>query len=122
MRQSTGGNVELRPLEPYELRRMLELGDPVTVLDVRSVDDYQESDAEISGAIRLIPDELDGKLGEVPRGRQVVTCGASENDGQGERVATELMRKGFTEVRPVRGGFEAYVQAGGPISPRSRGR
>jgi len=122
MRQSTGGNVELRPLEPYELRRMLELGDPVTVLDVRGVDEYQQSDAEIAGAIRIIPDELDGQLADVPRGRQVVTCGASETDGQGERIAQELMRKGFTEVRPIRGGFEAYVAAGGPVSPRSRGR
>ncbi|MBS2030347.1 MAG: hypothetical protein JST54_20765 [Deltaproteobacteria bacterium] len=122
MRQSTGGNVEVRPLEPYELRRMLELGDPVTVLDVRSVHDYQLSDGEIAGAIRIVPEELDGKLGELPRGRQVVTCGAGESDGQGERIAQELMRKGFTEVRPVRGGFEAYVQAGGPVSPRSRGR
>jgi len=122
MRQSTGGGFELRPLEAYELRRMLELGDPVTVLDVRAVSDYQSSDAEVSGALRIVPDELEQHLRDLPKGRQVVTYGADARDGEGERIATELMRRGFTEVRPVRGGFESYISAGGPISPRSQGR
>ena len=122
MRERTGGTFEIRPLEAYELRRMLELGDPVTVLDVRSVEDYQGSDAEVHGAIRVPPEELDEHLRDLPRGRQVVTYGADERDGCGERIAAELMRKGFTEVRPVRGGFEAYAQAGGPVAPRSQGR
>jgi rhodanese-related sulfurtransferase len=122
MHRGTGGTIELRPLEPYELRRMLELGDPVTVLDVRSVDDYPASDAEIHGALRLVPEELEQHLRDLPRGRQLVTYGADDRDGQGERVAMELMRRGYTEVRPVRGGFEAYLAAGGPVSPRSQNR
>lgn len=122
MRERTGGAIEIRPLEAYELRRMLELGDPVTVLDVRSVDAYQGSDAEVHGALRIPPQELERHLRDLPRGRQIVTYGGDARDGLGEQVATELMQKGFTEVRPVRGGFEAYIQAGGPVAPRSQGR
>lgn len=122
MRERTGGAFEIRPLEAYELRRMLELGDPVTVLDVRSVEDYQSSDAEVHGAIRIPPDELEQHLRDLPKGRQIVAYGGDARDGNGERIAAELMRQGYTEVRPVRGGFEAYAQAGGPVVPRSHGR
>jgi rhodanese-related sulfurtransferase len=122
MQRSTGSIVEIRPLEAYELRRMLELGDPVTVLDVRTLEDYQQSDAEVAGALRVVPSELERHLTDLPRGKPVVTCGSDGRDGAGERVAEQLIRKGFTEVRPVKGGFEAFIAAGGPVMPRSSGR
>jgi rhodanese-related sulfurtransferase len=119
MEQREGGNLEIRPLDPYELRRALELGDPVTVLDVRSVQDYTGSDAEIWGSLRVVPEELERHVTQIPRGKQIVICSDTDRDGLAEKIAEALMRKGFNDVRPVKGGFQAYVMAGGPIAPRS---
>jgi rhodanese-related sulfurtransferase len=122
MERSEGDDLESRPLEAYELRRMLELGESIGVLDVRSTDDYRDSDAEIVGASRLRPEGWEAHVRELPRDRLLVLYGRDEGDSVPAQLADALRRKGFGEVRFVKGGFEAYLNVGGPVSPRSRER
>jgi rhodanese-related sulfurtransferase len=51
-----------------ELKRMLAEGRPVLVVDVRS-----QADLVIKGARHIPLDQIESRLGELPRGREVVT-------------------------------------------------
>jgi NhaP-type Na+/H+ or K+/H+ antiporter len=59
-------------LAPAELKRMLDAGAPVTVIDARRETAYETSGRRIPGAIRIAVDELGDRLGEILRDRPVV--------------------------------------------------
>ena len=56
-----------------ELKDLLAKNAPVTVLDVRTGSSYDDSTMKIKGALRIAPDELEARLKEIPRDREVVT-------------------------------------------------
>lgn len=55
------------------LKAMLAKNRPVTIIDVRVGDTYDNSDSKIKGAIRIPPDEIEARLNEIPRNREIVT-------------------------------------------------
>lgn len=60
---------ELEPVDPRELMRRVRSGE-VTLLDVRPSDEYAAG--HIPGAVSMPPDELERRMGEIPRNRPVV--------------------------------------------------
>jgi len=56
-----------------ELKRRLDRGETVVVVDSRSPSAWGRSDERIPGAIRIPPDAEEQHAGEIPRGRMVVT-------------------------------------------------
>lgn len=59
-------------ISPKELRRMLDRGEPVTVLDVRSRQSYADAHASIPGSLRIPPHEIPERFTEIPRERLTV--------------------------------------------------
>jgi membrane protein DedA with SNARE-associated domain len=57
-------------IDPDELRRRLDAGEDVTVVDLRHGGDAEK--ATVPGARRLQPETLDGQLADVPRDRELV--------------------------------------------------
>lgn len=55
-----------------ELWRMLEAGEPITVIDVRRESAYDGSGRKIPGSLRIPLDELQSRSHEIPRDRPVV--------------------------------------------------
>ncbi len=55
-----------------ELKALLEKRTPVTVLDVRS-GMVNDEELRIKGAVRIPPEEIERRLSELPRNREVVT-------------------------------------------------
>ncbi len=55
------------------LKRKLDRGEPVFIIDSRSTHAWEESDVVIPGSIRLHYQEIEGHLGELPRDRTIVT-------------------------------------------------
>jgi membrane protein DedA with SNARE-associated domain len=55
-----------------ELKRKLDAGEPVVVLDLRHEIELAVDQAMIPGALRIAPDEIEARHGEIPRGREVV--------------------------------------------------
>ena len=55
-----------------ELKRMMDAHEPVTVIDARSPESWQNSDVEIAGSLRVPPDELERHVSEIPRDRRAV--------------------------------------------------
>lgn len=59
-------------ITPAELRRKIDAGDPVIIVDLRHSLDFEADPAVIPGAMHLTPDEIERRAGEIPRDREVV--------------------------------------------------
>ncbi len=69
---------EIAFIAPEELKAKLAKNEPLTIIDVRSTNDYIGSDGKIKGAIYVKSRRLHARLGllplkDVPRDQQVVT-------------------------------------------------
>lgn len=62
----------VRTIGAQQLRQMLDRGDPLTVLDVRSPHAYADARASIPGSIRIAPHEIPQRYQEIPRDRLAV--------------------------------------------------
>jgi membrane protein DedA with SNARE-associated domain len=59
-------------IEPAELRRRVEAGEALLVVDLRSEIRTQDGGHRIPGALLLHPDELERRHSEIPRDREVI--------------------------------------------------
>jgi rhodanese-related sulfurtransferase len=100
-----------------ELKAKLAKGEKVVIIDVRG-SDYDSSDAKIKGAIRIVPAELEAHLKELPRNKEIVTYCACSTDGGAMKARQTLLDNGFKNVHALKGGWNAWVQAGGPTEPK----
>lgn len=57
---------------PNKLKELLDRGEPVTLIDTRTPDDWGSSDVQLPGAKRLHYSELEARLDEVPREGTIV--------------------------------------------------
>jgi len=93
-----------------ELRSLLARGD-CQLVDVREPVEHAEEHVE--GA-RLIPlGELEKRVGEIPRDRElVVMCRSGKRGGQ---ALEKLRALGFPEARNLEGGILAWKEGGHPV-------
>ena len=83
------------------------------VLDVRTVEEWNEFHAPDSTLIPL--DQLDSRLSEVPRDRQiVVVCRSGNRSQQGRDI---LLNAGFEQVTSMTGGLNEWRANGFPVEP-----
>jgi membrane protein DedA with SNARE-associated domain/rhodanese-related sulfurtransferase len=110
---------ELR-LEPSELKTMLDYAEtnhtPAPfIVDLRHPLDYLPDPRVLPGALRIGPNELKQHSEIIPRDRDVIlycTCPSEETSA---RLALQLHKMGVYRVRPLRGGFDGWKQAGYPL-------
>jgi membrane protein DedA with SNARE-associated domain/rhodanese-related sulfurtransferase len=113
-------NVRAARLDPNQLKKMLEDAEkhgntPPFIVDLRTPLDYSPDPRVLPGAIRVAPAELQSHADLLPRDRDVVlycTCPSEETSG---KVALQLQKLGIYRVRPLRGGFEMWRDAGYPL-------
>jgi membrane protein DedA with SNARE-associated domain/rhodanese-related sulfurtransferase len=91
-----------------ELRQKLDAGESPLIFDLRANPGGSE-ELIIPGAIRISMDEL-GKNADIPRDRDIIVYCACPNEVSAARVALKLRQKGFTRVRPLKGGIDAWKQ------------
>ena len=108
-------NIERITVE--ELKAKVERGDKIVILDVRG-GDYDSSSTKIRGAVRIAPADLQSRLGEIPHDREIITYCACSTDGGAVKAAETLLANGFKQVRALRGGWNAWTQAGGPVEQK----
>jgi membrane protein DedA with SNARE-associated domain/rhodanese-related sulfurtransferase len=110
---------ELR-LEPQELKEMMDLaekvgGTPPFIVDLRHPLDYLPDPRVLPGALRIGPNEIRQHSEIIPRDRDVVlycTCPSEETSA---KLALQLHKVGVYRVRPLRGGFDGWKEAGYPL-------
>jgi membrane protein DedA with SNARE-associated domain/rhodanese-related sulfurtransferase len=102
-----------------ELRQKLEAGENPVILDLRSSTELVQDQAVILGAIHLGLDELEKRQHEFPHDRDIVVYCSCPNEVTSARVALALQRKGFTRVRPLLGGIDAWRKGNYPTEIRA---
>jgi membrane protein DedA with SNARE-associated domain/rhodanese-related sulfurtransferase len=110
---------ELR-LEPAELKAMIDQATlqgntPPFIVDLRHPLDYLPDPRVLPGALRIGPNEIRQHSEIIPRDRDVVlycTCPSEETSA---KLALQLHKMGVYRVRPLRGGFDGWKEAGYPL-------
>jgi len=109
---------ELR-VEPHEVKAIIDSAtsdaDHPYIVDLRHPLDYLPDPRVLPGAVRIGPTELAARADRIPRDRDVIlycTCPSEETSA---KVALQLHRLGITRVRPLRGGFDGWKNAGYPL-------
>jgi rhodanese-related sulfurtransferase len=102
-------------LEPEELKRMLDSGNPVFIVDLRHPLDYLPDPRVLPGAVRLTPDKLVETHSEIPRDRDIVLYCTCPSEATAAKMALNLRKLGIYRVRPLRGGFDMWKQKGFPL-------
>jgi membrane protein DedA with SNARE-associated domain len=101
-----------------ELHQKLEAGENLMILDLRSQAAVEEDPALIQGARHMSMDEVESYLREVPHDRDIILYCSCPNEVSAARVALLLQRKGFSRVRPLLGGIDAWRERKYPTESR----
>ena len=101
-----------------ELRQKQQAGENPMILDLRSNAALVEEPDLIPGALHMTMDEVDGRLREFPRDRDIILYCGCPNEVSSARVALLLQRKGFSRVRPLLGGIDAWRERKYPTESR----
>jgi len=102
-----------------ELREMLKGGQAPVIVDLRSSAAVEEDPSLIQGAIHLSLEEVETRLSQFPRDRDIVVYCSCPNEISSARLALRLQRKGFTRVRPLLGGIDAWRERNYPMQARA---
>jgi rhodanese-related sulfurtransferase len=103
-----------------ELRRKLEAGENPVILDLRSKEELEQDPLVIRGAVHVLLEEIEQRQHEFPHDRDIVVYCSCPNEVTSARLALQLQRKGFTRVRPLLGGIEAWREGKHPMEVRTR--
>jgi membrane protein DedA with SNARE-associated domain/rhodanese-related sulfurtransferase len=99
-------------ITPAELLAALEGRQPPLVLDLRG-HAMVAATGPIAGAIVAEHDRLLEAVGHWPKNRPVVTLCACPEDAGAIQAAHRLLEAGYLSVRPLQGGYEAWLAATG---------
>lgn len=108
-----------------ELKTKLAGNGSVTVIDLRSTSAYAGSNDKIRGAIHVKERRLKTRLAfpplrDVPHDGEVVVYCACPNDEASVRAAQLLSDVGFKRVRVLKGGWRAWLDAGGQMESKPK--
>ena len=85
----------------------------VTIVDVRSAEEFDGPDGRIAGSLLIPLPELEGRTSEIPIDRPVVVVCHS---GSRSALATlQLLRAGHGQVANLRGGLSRWADGGYPL-------
>lgn len=102
-----------------ELHRLIAEGQRPVIVDLRTSLARGEDSHFIPGALMADFAEANRWLDEVPRDREVIFYCTCPNEAGAAQVARKLMDLGYTHVRPLLGGLDAWIAAGYQVESRS---
>lgn len=108
-------SIRMARLDPGDLKRMLDAGQPVFIVDLRHPLDYLPDPRTLPGALSLTPDKLVAESERIPRDKEVVLFCTCPSEATAARMALKLRRMGIYRVRPLRGGFDEWKRLGYPL-------
>ncbi|HTV83099.1 MAG TPA: DedA family protein/thiosulfate sulfurtransferase GlpE [Acidobacteriaceae bacterium] len=108
-------SVRMARLEPTELKRMMDDGQPVFIVDLRHPLDYLPDPRTLPGALSLTPDKLVEDSGRIPRDQEIVLFCTCPSEATSAKMALTLRRMGIRRVRPLRGGYDEWKRLGYPL-------
>jgi membrane protein DedA with SNARE-associated domain/rhodanese-related sulfurtransferase len=103
-------------ITPLELKRRLDAGDPLVIVDLRTALDIETVPYRIPGARRIAPELLLHPPAQplIPRDSEIVFYCAEPREATSAWIA---LRLGFKNTHPLSGGLEGWREAGFPVEP-----
>lgn len=108
-------------ITPEELKKKLDGGEQVTIVDLHGRRIGPRGHKGIPGAVCIDPHGLGQhdnpkKRAPIPRDREVVLYCTTQHELTSARAALELRRRGFERIRPLAGGLQAWHERGFPLT------
>jgi rhodanese-related sulfurtransferase len=104
-------------LEPEELKRQLDAGELVYIVDLRHPLEFLPDPFTLPGALHFSPDSIAARHLEIPRDRDIVLFCTCPSEATAAKTAMILIRLGIERVRPLRGGYDEWKRLGFPLDP-----
>jgi membrane protein DedA with SNARE-associated domain/rhodanese-related sulfurtransferase len=95
-----------------ELRGLHDRGKHPVVVDVRSSVARKADGRFIPGALTIDPAEIESRLHDLPKDRDIIFYCSCPNEASAAQVAKKLVQLGYTRVRPLAGGLDAWFHSG----------
>ena len=105
-------SLRMARIDVTALYDLVQAGAEPIIVDVRSNAARALEPGWIPGSRHLPLDDIAGHIKDLPRDRDIVLYCACPSEASAARVAKMLMKHGFTRVRPLQGGLDAWVAAG----------
>jgi membrane protein DedA with SNARE-associated domain/rhodanese-related sulfurtransferase len=102
-------------LEPEALKRMLDAGEAVYIVDLRHPLELVPDPFTLPGAHHVSPDALALRSSEIPLDRDIVLYCTCPSEATAARTAMTLHKLGIDRVRPLRGGYDEWKRLGFPL-------
>jgi len=102
-------------LEPEELKRQLDAGEPVYIVDLRHPLELLPDPFVLPGALHISPEALAARHLEIPRDRDIVLYCTCPSEATAAKTAMTLHKLGIERVRPLRGGYDEWKRLGYPM-------
>jgi membrane protein DedA with SNARE-associated domain/rhodanese-related sulfurtransferase len=102
-------------LEPEELKRQLDAGEQVYIVDLRHPLELLPDPFTLPGAHHVSPEALAARIAEIPRDRDIVLYCTCPSEATAAKTAMTLHKLGIERVRPLRGGFDEWKRLGYPL-------
>jgi uncharacterized membrane protein YdjX (TVP38/TMEM64 family)/rhodanese-related sulfurtransferase len=106
-------------IEANALKRRLDDGEAVTVIDVRGPDEFTGPLGHIASARNIPVAELDTRLADLAGLKRAPIVLVCRTDKRSAKAARVLRAAGFTQVSVLRRGMEQWNDAGLPAEDRS---
>jgi adenylyltransferase/sulfurtransferase len=101
-------------ITPVELKRRLDAGEDLFILDVREPNEYQIN--RIAGSTLIPLGELPRRHQELPRDREIIA--QCKVGGRSAKAMEYLKTVGFTNVKNLRGGILEWIDKVDPSQPK----
>ena len=112
--QPAGAAVNEWEITPVELKRRLDAGDDLFILDVREPNEYQIN--RIPGSTLIPLGELPRRYQELDRDREIVA--QCKMGGRSAKAMEFLRSVGFSKVKNLRGGILEWIDKVDPTQPK----
>ena len=111
-------HLRMAKISVEELKRRMDAGDAISVVDVRHPLALELDPETIPGAINFTLEEIEHRHQEIPRDRDIVLYCSCPNEVSSARTAFLFKKKGIHRVRPLEGGLDAWRERKFPVERR----
>ena len=101
-------------IEVAELKRKLDGGAAIMIVDVRNGDEFAGEKGHIPGALNVPFADMPAVLETIARAKETPIAVNWVSAGRSERAARLMTEAGFRQVSVIRGGLAAWREAGFP--------
>ena len=103
-------------ISPRQLKEEMDRRMPLTILDVRHPLDLLSAPYTVPNALRIPLESLAMQLSTIPRDRKLVIYCTCPNQASSSGAVKLLRENGFTDLRVLAGGFQAWRRSGFEVS------